>query len=68
MLNLNNARLITTEITASAFAGVGNPLNVVACVESRLNIASLKAAHTGIMAGNHHRISTELLDYQNLQS
>jgi hypothetical protein len=43
---------MTTDITASPFAGVGNPLNVVDCVESRLNIASLRAAHTGIIDGN----------------
>jgi hypothetical protein len=41
---------ITTEITASAFAGIGKPLNVLVCVESTLNIASRKAPHTGISA------------------
>jgi hypothetical protein len=40
-----------TEITASAFAGVGNPLKMVVCVLSKLNLASLKPAHTGIMEG-----------------
>jgi hypothetical protein len=42
---------ITTEITARALAGVGSPLKVVACVVSRLNIASRKAAQTGMIAG-----------------
>ena len=41
---------ITTEITASAFAGIGKPLNDVACVESILNFASRRAPHTGIIA------------------
>lgn len=40
-----------TEITAKALAGVGKPLKVFVCVESKLNIASRIAAHTGIMAG-----------------
>ena len=38
-------------MTASAFAGIGKPLNDVDCVESRLNIASRMAPHTGIIAG-----------------
>lgn len=42
---------IITDMTASAFAGVGKPLNVVACVVSRLNMASLNAAQTGIITG-----------------
>jgi hypothetical protein len=42
---------ITTEITAIALAGVGNPLKVVVWVESRLKIASLRAANTGMTAG-----------------
>jgi hypothetical protein len=42
---------ITIEITAMAFAGIGNPLNDVACVESRLNIARRIAPKTGIIAG-----------------
>ena len=47
---LSRCAAITTEITASAFAGVGNPLKDFACVSSILNIASRKAAHTGIIA------------------
>jgi hypothetical protein len=39
------------EITARAFAGIGKPLNVFVCVESKLNIASRIAPHTGIIEG-----------------
>ena len=42
---------ITKVITARAFAGVGNPLKKFVCVVSRLNLASLNAAQTGIIAG-----------------
>ena len=38
----------TTEITAIAFAGVGNPLKDVVCVVSILNFARRNAAQTGI--------------------
>jgi len=53
-LKINDCELcpaITTEITARAFAGIGNPLNVLAWVESTLKTASRKAPHTGIIAG-----------------
>lgn len=38
------------EIKNTAFAGVGRPLNVFACVESLLNIASLTAEKIGSKA------------------
>ena len=38
------------EITARAFAGIGNPLKALDCVESKLNIASRIAPHIGIIA------------------
>ena len=52
-LKINDCELcpaITTEITARAFAGIGNPLNVLAWVVSTLKTASRKAPHTGISA------------------
>jgi hypothetical protein len=53
-LKINDCELcpaITTEITARAFAGIGNPLKVVVWVESRLKTARRIAPHTGINAG-----------------
>ena len=41
-------------VTARAFAGVGNPLKIIVCVLSRLNFASLKPAHTGMMHGTRN--------------
>lgn len=47
---------MTTEMTAIAFAGVGNPLKDVVWVVSILNFASRSAAQTGISTGTYFKM------------